>query len=182
MTVKNRAGNWVNLDIRSVLILLASFLMLPSAKAFSSDGRVHSETAISKSYESFAAITGTVTDSKGNPLQGVTVLVKGSKNGTSTDESGHFSLEAPENGTLIVSIVGYTTQQVPVNNRRNIDIVLVSANSELNEVVVIGYGTAKKKDLTGAVTSVSSARLVDKPVTNLGQALENKVAGVQVIS
>ena len=83
---------------------------------------------------------------------------------------------------LVVSFVGYTTWEVPINNQTNINIVLVNANSELNEVVVIGYGTAKKKDLTGSVQSVSAKRLMDKPVANLGQALENKVAGVQVIS
>lgn len=181
-TGKGRIGNWVDLGIRSVLILLATSLIQPSVKALPYNGPSHSATVFTKELKPYAVITGTVTDSKGSPLSGVTVLVKGSNNGTSTDESGHFSLDAPANSTLVVSFVGYTTQEVPINNRKNIDIVLVSSNSELNEVVVIGYGTAKKKDLTGAVASVSSARLMDKPVANLGQALENKVAGVQVIS
>ncbi|MEO8960594.1 MAG: TonB-dependent receptor [Ginsengibacter sp.] len=180
-TGKSRMGNWVNLSIRTFLVLLSISLIQPSANALPANGTNHSETAFAKNFNPNAIITGKVTDAKGEPLPGVTILVKGSNNGTSTDEAGHFSLDAPANSTLIVSFVGFATQEVLVNNRTNIDIVLVAGNSALDEVVVIGYGTAKRKDLTGAVTSISSERLVDKPVGNLGQALQNKVAGVQVI-
>jgi TonB-linked SusC/RagA family outer membrane protein len=193
---KNNFRKSINLSIRSSFLLLFSSLIQPSLQASSSNHPAFINTVISNNVftaesgnpentrTDFSAriVTGTVVSSKGTPLQGVTILVKGTKKGTSTDESGHFSIDAPENGTLVVSFVGYTTQEVPINNRTNINIVLVNANSELNEVVVIGYGTAKRKDLTGSVQSVSGKRLVDKPVTNLGQALENKVSGVQVIS
>ena len=193
---KNSVGQWIKICTRSVSVLLFMCLIQHSAKGFSSNGVVHPTSPFTIKAHSLydgllkngvtdhpaKIITGTVTDSKGTPLQGVTVLIKGTKKGTSTDETGHFSIDAPENGTLVVSFVGYTTQEVPINNQTNIYIVLVNANSELNEVVVIGYGTAKRKDLTGSVQSVSGKRLVDKPVTNLGQALENKVSGVQVIS
>ncbi len=193
---KNNVAQWINISTRSILMLLSMCFIQYSAKGFSPEGIVHAASPLTVNGHSLNArllkngvtdftaktITGTVTDSKGTPLQGVTVLVKGTKKGTSTDESGHFSIDAPENGTLVVSFVGYITQEVSINNQANIYIVLVNANSELNEVVVIGYGTAKRKDLTGSVQSVSGKRLVDKPVTNLGQALENKVSGVQVIS
>jgi len=139
------------------------------------------ELAADKTSDLKIVITGTVMNAKGTPLAGVTILVKGTNKGTSTDESGNFSIDAPGNSTLEVSFVGYASQEVKVNNQTSLSIVLIQSNSELNEVVVIGYGTAKKKDLTGAVTSVSGERLVDKPVGNLGQALQNKVAGVQVI-
>ena len=139
------------------------------------------ELAADKTSDLKIVITGTVMNAKGTPLAGVTILVKGTNKGTSTDESGNFSIDAPGNSTLEVSFVGYASQEVKVNNQTSLSIVLIQSNSELNEVVVIGYGTAKKKDLTGAVTSVSAERLVDKPVGNLGQALQNKVAGVQVI-
>lgn len=180
-------GKWIKLTGRSMLLLLPVYLIPPTVSGFKSFSNNPEPSAISYSgnYKTdfqVSDITGSVTDAKGNPLVGVSIVVKGSQTGTTTDESGHFSINAPANGTLVVSNVGFVSQEVPVNNRSNISIVLVSSNSELNEVVVIGYGTAKKKDLTGAVTSVSSARLVDKPVVNLGQALENKVAGVQVIS
>ncbi len=178
---KNRLNKWINLGIRTVLILISTFVVQLSAKSFPSNGLTHSGNDFTKDYKLFATINGTVTDSKGSPLSGVTILIKGSNNGTSSDESGHFSINAPGNGVLLVSNVGYVSQEIPLNNRTSINIVLVAANAELNEVVVIGYGTAKRKDLTGAVTSISSERLVDKPVGNLGQALQNKVAGVQVI-
>ena len=192
---KPNVGKWVNVSIRSTLVLLIPTLIQSSVEGFPVNGPVRSTTVLTRSNltheagnlkntstDFFAkAISGTVTDSKGNPLRGVTVAVKGSNSGTSTDESGSFSIEVPDNGVLIVSFVGYTTQEVPINNRTNISIVLIAANSELSEVVVIGYGTAKKKDLTGSVTSISPKRLLDKPVSNVGQALQNKVAGVQVI-
>jgi TonB-linked SusC/RagA family outer membrane protein len=125
-------------------------------------------------------IQGTVTDARG-PLPGVNVKLKGTTTGTSTDVNGKYKLTVPDgNGTLVFSFIGYNSQEVAINNRQNIDVVMVEQAKDLNEVVVIGYGTARKSDLTGAVTTVKAEQLLDKPVPNLSQALQGKVAGVDV--
>lgn len=127
-------------------------------------------------------ITGTVTDEKDNsPMPGVSVTVKGVAGGTQTDINGKYSIDAPDaNATLVFSFVGYTSQEIPLAGKTALDVTLASEAKAINEVVVIGYGTAKKTDLTGAVTSVKAEQLLDKPVPNLTQALEGKVAGVDV--
>src|SRR6266496_4998377 len=100
-------------------------------------------------------ISGKVTDSKKNPLRGVSVIIKGTVKGTSTDADGRYQLaDIPENGVLLFSFTGYTTQEIPVNGKATIDITLIESVSSLNEVVVIGYGTRQKKDLTGAVSQI----------------------------
>ena len=130
-------------------------------------------------------IHGKVVNQKGEPIQNASVLVAGTSIGTTTSSDGSFTLSVPDNiknASLQISSVGFQMKTVKLGSQTEINVVLDSENTGLDEVVVIGYGTAKKKDLTGAVTNVSSKRLMDKPVVNLGQALENKVAGVQVIS
>jgi TonB-linked SusC/RagA family outer membrane protein len=126
-------------------------------------------------------IIGTVTDEKGNPVPGVTVLLKGTTLGTLTDASGKYTLtNAPQNATLIFSFIGKETLEVLVNGRMLVDVVLKEAAIGLNEVVVIGYGTAKKSDLTGSVASVSSAQIEKQPILRMEDALNGKVSGVQV--
>lgn len=129
-------------------------------------------------------IHGRVLNKKGEPLQNASIVIAGTSTGTTTDDEGRFTLTVSDarNVALKVSIVGFQTQTVKLGGKTDITVVLDEENQGLDEVVVIGYGTAKKKDLTGSVQSVSGKRLVDKPVVNVGQALENKVAGVQVIS
>ncbi len=131
-----------------------------------------------------ADIHGKVVTRKGEPIQNASVLIAGTKIGTTTDNDGSFTLSTPDNKNIVleISYVGFQKQSVRLGNKTEIIVTLEEENVGLNEVVVIGYGTARRKDLTGAVQSISAERLVDKPVTNLGQALENKVAGVQVIS
>jgi TonB-dependent SusC/RagA subfamily outer membrane receptor len=127
-------------------------------------------------------ITGTVTDEKGNPLTGVTVLVKGTTNGTLTDASGKYVINnAPQNATMVFSFVGMTPQEIPTEGRVLIDAVLKEEAIGLNEVIVIGYGTVKKSDLTGSVSSVNSEKLVQvNSISNVSQALQGQAAGVQV--
>jgi TonB-dependent SusC/RagA subfamily outer membrane receptor len=127
-------------------------------------------------------ITGTVTDAKdGSPLPGVTVLVKGVQGGTQTDVNGGYSIQvAAPNATLVFSYTGYTSQEVSAAGKTTIDVKLTAEIRNLNEVVVIGYGTARKSDLTGSVASVKAERLLDEPVPNLTQALQGKVSGVEV--
>ncbi len=125
-------------------------------------------------------VQGTVSDVKG-PLPGVSVKVKGSAIGTVTDGNGRYSLNAPDgNGTLVFSFVGYTTQEVSIANKSQINVVLVETPKSLSEVVVVGYGTQKRADLTGSVGSVSSRQLQERPQTNLEQELAGKIAGVNV--
>jgi len=133
---------------------------------------------------SSSQISGRIVDPEGTPLQGVSVSIAGTKIGSTTDADGRFSINVP-NGrkvSLEITSVGFATKTINPGSQTNISITLEKSIAGLDDVVVIGYGTAKKKDVTGAVSSISSKRLMDKPVVNVGQALENKVAGVQVIS
>jgi TonB-linked SusC/RagA family outer membrane protein len=126
-------------------------------------------------------ITGTVTDEKGNPLAGVTVLVKGTTNGTLTDASGKYIINnAPQNATMAFSFVGMTAQEIPTEGRILIDAVLKEEAIGLNEVVVVGYGTIKKVSLTGSVASVTSKDLKSSSTDNLATALSGKLPGLRV--
>ena len=125
-------------------------------------------------------VTGTVADEKGNPLAGATVRVKGSSGGVNTDGQGKFSLTAPENASeLEVSFVGYATQAVRIGSAMR--VVLQPTRSALDEVVVVGYGTQKRKDVTGSVASVKGGAIKDLPVTSITAALQGRAAGVEVI-
>lgn len=126
-------------------------------------------------------ITGNVKDTTGEPIIGASVVEKGNTtNGTITDLDGNFSLKAPSNATLIFSYIGMKTQDVAVKGKTKIDVTLHDDAQALDEIVVIGYGTAKKKDLTGSVSSVSGETLAKIPVTNTAQALTGRLAGVQI--
>src|SRR5579859_1401528 len=128
-------------------------------------------------------VTGTVTDDKGAALTGATIKVKGSQNGVSTDAAGRFSLRAPVSATALeVSYVGFATQLVKPGSRVELSIVLAPARSDLDEVVVVGYGTQKRKDVTGSVASVRGSAIKDQPVTSLTAALQGRAAGVEVIN
>ena len=128
-------------------------------------------------------VNGTVKDAAGEPMIGVNVLVKGTTNGTITDFDGNFSLSGvKDNDVLSVTYIGYITQEVKVGNQKTINVVLKEDTETLDEVVVIGYGTVKKRDLTGSVASVSNEALVANPVADVSQALQGKLAGVSVVS
>lgn len=113
-------------------------------------------------------------------LSNVTVQVKGTKTFTQTDDSGNFSISAAPTATLVFSTVGYATLEVGINGRTSFDVQLKASTSALNEVVVIGYGTQRRKDVTGSVSSVNAATIEKVPVTTLDQALQGRAAGVQV--
>lgn len=131
--------------------------------------------------QSATIVSGRVTDETGQALPGVTVLVKGTQNGTTTSADGAYRLSVPAaNATLVASYVGYLSQEVAVNNRSTIDVRLVPGDKTLNEVVVVGYGTQEKKDLTGAIASVSSKDIQKLPVSGVDQALQGQVAGLQI--
>ncbi len=126
-------------------------------------------------------VSGTVTDSAGEPLPGVTVIVVGTANGTATDLDGNYTLKAPAQGSLRFSYIGCKTQDVQINGLNKIDVVMQDDSGLLDELVVVGYGQMKKSDLTGAVGSISGGDIKDSPVNNLGSALQGRIAGVQII-
>lgn len=126
-------------------------------------------------------VSGVVKDNAGEPIAGANVVVKGTTNGTVTDMDGNYTLEAPNNATLVVSFIGYTTKEIKVGSQPTVNVVLAEDAIGLNEVVAIGYGYQKKKDLTGSVSSVSADDMVmGGTVSNAAQALQGKTAGVQV--
>lgn len=125
-------------------------------------------------------VSGRVTDSRGEPLPDISVMLKGTSTGTTSDADGKYNIYAPTNGVLIFSNIGYSSREIPVEGRSTIDVVLQQNASDLNQVVVVGYGSQKRKDLTGSVGSVSGKDIADLSVTRVDQALSGKVAGVQV--
>lgn len=126
-------------------------------------------------------VQGVVKDQTGETVIGASVMEKGTTNGTITGIDGDFSLNMSPNATLVVSFVGYKTQEVQVKGQKQLQVVLSEDAEMLDEVVVIGYGTMKKSDLTGAVSSIGNKDIKDSPVSNLGQAIQGKISGVQIV-
>ena len=126
-------------------------------------------------------VKGTVKDEQGQPLPGATIIIKGTSTGATTDFDGKFTLQVDNNSTtLVVSYVGFSTREILINNETEINITLLADASELDEIVLVGYGSVAKKDLTGAITSVKNIN--DRSVTNTEEALQGNVSGVTVIS
>ncbi len=130
-------------------------------------------------------ITGRITDETNNPVPGATIRLKGSVAGTSSNAEGDFSLRLADNsgnGTLIISSLGFTTQEIALGNRTKVNVVLQSQAGSLNEVVVVGYGTQNRRDLTGSISTVTARDIEKIPVISLDQALQGRAAGVQVVN
>ena len=126
-------------------------------------------------------VTGKITDEKGAPIPGVNVLIKGKSGGTASDAEGNYRLTGVTPGSMLVfSQIGMETQQIIITNQTTLNVTLKDAPTGLNEVVVVGYGTQARKDITGAVTSVKNQDLHERPVNNLTQALQGKAAGVYI--
>lgn len=129
------------------------------------------------------AVSGNVADAKtGNPLQGVTVAVSGSNVATQTDANGNFTINVAPGGVLLFTSVNYATQAVVVGDEKTVSVLMVPSTEKLSEVVIIGYGTSRKKDLTGAVTQISSDDFQSGQITSPEQLIAGKVAGVQIVS
>jgi TonB-linked SusC/RagA family outer membrane protein len=127
-------------------------------------------------------VSGTVTDDKNNPLGGASVLPKGSGSGVTTDVSGKFSLSVSASTTdILISYVGFETRQVSIRNANTLSVSLRPAGSNLDSVVVVGYGTQKRRDVTGSISSVRGELIKNQPVTNITEALQGRLAGVEVI-
>ena len=127
-------------------------------------------------------ITGKITDDKNNPLQGATIVVKGKTNGVETNATGDFTLPVPASATtLTISYVGFETVEAGIKDKTTLSIVLQPAKGNLNEVVVVGYGSQKRKDVTGSVASVKGDLIKNQPVTNVTEALQGRAAGVEIV-
>lgn len=159
-----RKGMWV---IRVFTLVLLAILMGAQYEARAQDN---------------VLITGKITDERNQPLNGVSVQVQNSNLGTTTNSAGTFSLSAPGNATLVISYVGYNDTSIAVNNRTSIDVQLSLGLAQLNQVVVIGYGTANRRDLTGSITRIEGKDIADKPNPNPVSSLQGRVAGLQIIN
>ena len=154
---------WNFKKLQKTLGLLFLFCMLPLSMASAQ-----------------SIVKGTVNDEAGEPVIGATVKVQGSNDGTITDFNGNFSINAASNATLVISYVGYVTQQIPVAGKSNINVTLTEDNTTLNDVVVIGYGTMKKKLVTGATVQVKGDEIAKLNTTNALEAMQSSTPGVQI--
>lgn len=136
---------------------------------------------VSLAFGQEAQVRGTVSDEAGSPLPGVTILLKGTTKGTTTDLDGNYSISAPATGVLVFSFIGYNAAEVTIGNQSQINVSLDPDLSDLDEIIVVGYGTAKKSQLTGAISSVGNKEIAELPITDARQALQGRAAGVDVV-
>jgi TonB-linked SusC/RagA family outer membrane protein len=169
---KRSASPWYGLFKKYVQLsfLSSCFILLCNA----SEAKGH--------FQQQQPITGKVVSATGEPLGGASIRVQNRNAGTSTDAAGNFTIVASTGDVLVVSFVGYATQQVPVGDQTAITITLQSSGATLDQVVVVGYGTQRRRDLTGAVANVKGEEIARQPVQTPTQAIQGRVAGVQVIS
>ncbi|RZK36460.1 MAG: SusC/RagA family TonB-linked outer membrane protein, partial [Hymenobacter sp.] len=158
-------------------VLLACWLPLTAATA-----AVLPANPIYKASQPTATITGRITDAKGEGIPGVTVLVKGTTTGTTTDANGNFSVDAPTDATLVISSIGYTSQEIAVSGRSSINVALADNQQALSEVVVMGYTTQDRQNLSSAVSSANVAEAKKAPVATITEAIQGRVTGVQINS
>jgi TonB-dependent SusC/RagA subfamily outer membrane receptor len=166
-----RSGGFVSRDKQKIIWLLhrsAAVLLFLLLSIFSSA-------------QTTTQVTGKVLDEKGQPIPGASIRVKGTTVATVSSASGNFTIVAAPTTTLTVTYVGYTTKDSPVNNQKTLTVSLTPSSSALNEVVVVGYGTQKKVNLTGAVSSVTSQEIVTTKNENVQNMLTGKVAGLTVV-
>ena len=133
-------------------------------------------------YAQNKVITGKVTDDNNNPLQGVTIVIKGAATGVATNAAGDFSISVPATiTTLTISYVGYESVDQNIRNKTSLNVKLQPSNSKMTEVVVVGYGTQRRKDITGSVASIGGNAIKNQPMTNVTEAIQGRAAGVEVI-
>ena len=157
---------------RYATVLLALGMAVQPAEVYASPDKTATQATIT--------VKGNVSDSSNEPLVGATVRVKGQSNGVMTDIDGNFSISAPANGTIVVTYVGMTTKEIAVKGQRKIDVVLTESAVNLDDVVVIGYGTQSRATVTSAITKVKAEDMAVAPNTNVMAMLQGKVPGMQV--
>lgn len=158
-----KPGRFFPANVASFLLTLISFCLL--APAFS---------------QNTITVRGRILDDKNAPVPGASVTVKETGVGTSTDNQGNYSISAPANGTLVISSVGFPTKEIPVNNRTTQNVSLTASTTDLEQVVVVGYGTQRREAVTGSVASIGGERLREVPSSNITQALQGRLAGVDI--
>ncbi|MEE9361093.1 MAG: TonB-dependent receptor [Cellulophaga sp.] len=172
-------GKWyasLSFKLKVLSALLCFGAQTTMAKSFSSIEKVSTLNVVQNT------VSGTVTDADGAPLPGANVLVKGTTNGTQTDFDGNFTINADSNATLVFSYIGFKTQEVAVNGQSSIAVTMEEDASQLSEVVVLGYSTQTRGDITGSVASVNMEDALKAPTVNAAEALQGRVTGVTVVS
>ena len=164
--------------LRPLLLLFASYVLQSEIKANETTG----EVGITISNTVQQKITGKVTSITGEPLSGVSIIVKSTKAGTSTDANGNFSILVSGNATLIFSAVGYESMEINLAGNTTLAVSLKPDTRSLEQVIVVGYGTARKRDLTGASVTIRGAEIANLPALSATQAIQGKAAGVQIIN
>lgn len=184
--VRNRLGNIVNISVRGRNIeqLIGELChaahlqyVINGRQVLIKNAQGQQDKQKSQQHET-RKITGTVRDSKGEPLTGATIMIKGTNKGAVTDIDGHFALDVPQDAVLTVSYIGFNPKDIKPGTQQNLDIALAEDNNTLNELVVVGYGVVKKSDLTGAVSSIGESKLVERSGANIMTALAGQIAGV----
>ncbi len=178
--IKKNSPSLIRYDIKRVPLILgiSAVLSMPSAFTYANEG---TENLLTQAVLQGRQVKGQVIDETGEPMIGVTILVKGTTVGTVTDFDGNFSLDIPSGKNLIeVSYIGYISQEIAVGKTSKLTVKLLPDTKTLDEVVVIGYGTVKKRDLTGAVTSMKNEDVTIAPTTNVMEALQGKIAGMDI--
>ena len=161
------------------LSLLSQVMVCNTVKASS---RIEAQSVL-QSGKTFPKVAGKIFDNNGDPIIGASVVVKGTSNGSVTDLDGNYAItNVPQGATLVVTYVGYKPKEIVANATTIKDIVLMEDSKTLNELVVIGYGTQRKADLTGSVANVDATKLNTQSNANIGQALQGKIAGVDIVS
>jgi TonB-linked SusC/RagA family outer membrane protein len=166
---------------KSKKLMSSSILLLGLFSFFVTSAiSVNAEVATRKLSLAQITVTGKVTDSRNTPLDGISVAVKGSKTAVITDAKGMFTISVPDNGTLVFSAVGFISSEVAVKNNKVINVFLTEQVSSLSDVVVVGYGTAKKKDLTGAVVQIKATQLENENARSIQDMLRGNAPGLDV--
>lgn len=137
-------------------------------------------TLSEKTFAQNITVKGTVTQDDGQPVQRPSVMVKGSSAGVTGDDNGNFTISAPANATLVISAVNFATQEVKVNNQAQLNVTLVSTSKNLDEVIVVGYGTQRKEAVTGSVATINGDKMREVPSPNISQSLQGRIAGVEM--
>ena len=170
----------VNASVTSVLDEILSEKKLDYTVISPKSIVVFEKQQIQTTKSNMRRISGVVNDEMGEPIIGANVSIKGTSIGSITDVNGNFNFEAPDNGILMISFIGYILQEIDIRGKDYVVITLKEDFQTLDEVVVIGYGTVKKSDVTGALTRVTEKAIKERPVQNALQAMQGKAAGVQI--
>ena len=171
---KKQVSQWMG-----VLCLLGMIYGEPLiAATLPGDGSILPSVAQQGDY----TLTGSVLDEFGGPVVGANVVIKGTTMGVVTDIDGKFSIQVPANAVLVISYIGYNSMEIPVNGQKSLNVTMKEDAEALDEVVVVGYGTQAKVNLTGAVSTINKDELIDRPVTNVSSALQGLTPGVTVTS